>query len=288
MPTVLEVLQKTTDFLARREIPDAKLESELLLSAALGCRRLDLFLRFEQPLSEAQLTTLRDHVARRGRREPRQYIAGRTGFLDFEVACDRRALIPRPETEELAELIFSRVSTPPNTALDMGTGTGVLAIALARHWSDCRVVAIDADENTVALARSNAAALGLADRISFSCLRWPTDLAKLGSFGVIAANPPYLTEEEWATAAPEVRDWEPRAALVADDHGLADLRAIIQAAPAMLDSGGVLALETGIAHHAQLAAIAGSVNLGGQPAYTRTESARDISRRDRFFLAWRA
>jgi release factor glutamine methyltransferase len=288
MPTVLEVLQKTTDFLARREIPSAKLESELLLAAALGCRRLDLFLRFEQPLSEAQLVTLRDHVARRGRREPRQYIAGRTGFLDFEVACDRRALIPRPETEELAELIFSRVATPPAAALDLGTGTGVLALAMARRWPDCRVVAIDADENTLALARSNATVLGLADRISFSCARWPEGLPKLGSFGVVVSNPPYLTEEEWATAAPEVRDWEPRAALVADDHGLADLRTIVQVAPTILDSGGLLALETGVAHHAHLAAIASSVSIDGQPAYARTESTRDLSRRDRFFLAWRA
>jgi len=288
MPTVLEVLQKTTEFLAKRDIPQAKLESELLMASALGCRRLDLFLRFEQPLSEAQLTTLREHVARRGKHEPRQYIAGRTGFLDFEVACDRRALIPRPETEELAELIFSRVSTPPAAALDLGTGTGILAIAMAKHWPDCKVTAIDADENTIALARSNATALGLADRITFSATRWPEGLPKLGSFGVIASNPPYLTEEEWATAAPEVRDWEPRNALVAANQGLADLRAIVQAVPTILESGGLLALETGIAHHAQLGEIAASVKAGGQPAYARTESARDLSRRDRFFLAWRA
>jgi len=288
MPTVLEVLQKTTQFLANRDIPQAKLESELLIATALGCRRLDLFLRFEQSLTEAQLTTLRDHVARRGRREPRQYIAGRTGFLDFEVTCDRRALIPRPETEELAELIFARVTTPPAAALDLGTGTGVLALAMARRWPDCKVTAIDADENTLALARSNATALGLADRITFSCSRWPEGLTQLGSFGVIAANPPYLTEEEWTTAAPEVRDWEPRAALVADEHGLADLRAIVQAAPAILESGGLLALETGLAHHAPLSEIATATTLGGRLAYAKTESARDLSRRDRFFLAWRA
>ena len=173
MPTVLEVLQKTTDFLARKEVPQARLESELLLAGALGCRRLDLYLRFEQSLTEEQLAALRDQVARRGRHEPRQYIAGKTSFLDFEVACDRRALIPRPETEELAELVFNRVTTPPATALDLGTGTGVLALALARRWPNCRVQAIDADESTLALARSNAATLGLTEQVSFSCARWP-------------------------------------------------------------------------------------------------------------------
>jgi release factor glutamine methyltransferase len=288
MPTVLDVLQKTSDFLARKDVPQARLESELLLAHALGCRRLDLYLRFEQSLTEAQLATLRDQVTRRGRREPRQYIAGRAAFLDFEVACDRRALIPRPETEELAELIFTRVPMPPAAALDLGTGTGALALALARHWPNCRVRAIDADENALTLARSNAATLGLAEQINFTGARWPDGLAQLGSFGVVVANPPYLSEEEWANAAPEVRDWEPRAALVAGDHGLADLRAIVQAAPAILESGGLLALETGIAHHAQLAEIASAATLGGQPAYSRTESARDLSRRDRFFLAWRA
>jgi release factor glutamine methyltransferase len=288
MPTVLDVLQKTTDFLARKEIPQARLEAELLLAGALGCRRLDLYLRFEQSLTEEQLVTLRDHVARRGRHEPRQYISGRAAFLDFEVACDRRALVPRPETEELAELIFSRVATPPTAALDLGTGTGVLALALARRWPTCRVLAIDADENTLALARSNAATLGLAEQVTFSCAQWPDCFASVGTFGVVAANPPYLSEDEWSAAAPEVRDWEPRAALVADDHGLADLRTILQTAPAILDSGGLLALETGIAHHAELTAIATSVNLGGHAAYARTESTRDLSRRDRFFLAWRS
>jgi release factor glutamine methyltransferase len=188
----------------------------------------------------------------------------------------------------LAELVFARVPTPPAAALDLGTGTGVLAIALARRWPKCRVVAIDADENTLALARSNAVALGLADHISFSCASWPAGLAELGSFGVIVSNPPYLTEEEWAAAAPEVRDWEPRTALVAADHGLADLRTIVQGTPSILESGGLLALETGIAHHAKLADIAASTSLNGKPTYAKTESARDLSRRDRFFLAWRA
>jgi release factor glutamine methyltransferase len=289
MSTILEVLGKTAEFLGRKGVPQPKLEAEWLLAGALGCKRLDLYLRFDQALTEAQLTILREQVARRGRREPLQYITGRATFLDFDVACDRRALIPRPETEELATLIFERVTIPPATALDLGTGTGVLALALVRHWPDCRVTALDASAEALALARENAGRLGLAERIQWVNAKWPEGLAKLGPFKVMMANPPYLTEVEWAAAAPEVREWEPRDALVAGNEGLNDLRIILESVPACLAAGGLLALETGIGHHAALAEIAGATKLpDGRSAYARTESARDLSGRDRFFFAWRA
>jgi release factor glutamine methyltransferase len=289
MPTVLEVLQKTAGFLERNGLPNPRLEAELLLAGGLGCRRLDLYLRFDQPLAEEQLAPLREQVARRARREPLQYIQGRAPFLEFSVACDRRALIPRPETEELAELVGARVATPPAAALDLGTGTGVLALALARRWPECRVVAVDASADALALARANAAALNLTERVEFLSAQWFDGLPADAVFGVIVANPPYLSAAEWESAAPEVRAWEPRAALVAEEDGLADLRAILAGAPAHLMPGGLLALETGPTHHAALTAAAGAVLLpDGQPAYARTESARDLSRRDRFFLAWRA
>jgi release factor glutamine methyltransferase len=289
MPTVLEVLQKTTEFLTRKEIPSPRLEAELLLARALGCRRLDLYLRFDQPLAEAQLAPLRDQVARRGRREPLQYITGRAGFLDFEVACDRRALIPRPETEELAENTFLRLPKPPVAALDLGTGTGVLGLALARRWLECQVTAVDASVDALALAQANAGALGVAERIRFLPTSWPEVFAAgLEPFGLIVSNPPYLSEDEWAAAAPEVREWEPRAALVSAEGGLADLHLILAGAPTLLAAGGLLALETGPDHHAALANIAASIQQDAKPAYARTESMRDLSGRDRFFFAWRA
>jgi len=284
MPTTLEVLQKTAQFFTRREIPSPKLEAELLLARALECKRLDLYLRFEQPLTETQLNTLREQVTRRGQREPWQYIVGRAGFLDFEVACDKRALIPRPETEELTEVVFARMATPPATALDLGTGTGVLAIAIARKWADCQVTAVEASRETLALGETNAISTGTSTRINFLSASWPEVFTTgIGPFDLIVSNPPYLSEEEWASAAPEVREWEPRAALVAAENGLADLRAIIQSAPAVLTPGGLLALETGIAQHAMLLTIAATI-----AAYTRTECLRDLSGHERFFLAWRA
>ncbi len=284
MPTTLEVLQKTADFFTRKEIPSPRLEAELLLAHALGCKRLDLYLRFEQPLAEAQLETLRAQVTRRARREPPQYIAGRTGFLDFEVACDARALIPRPETEELAELVFAQMAVAPKATLDLGTGTGVLAIACARRWADCRVTAVEANVETLTLAEANAAAGGVAGRIGFLHAQWPEVFSRgLGPFDLIVSNPPYLTEAEWLAAAPEVREWEPRAALVAGENGLADLRAILEGAPKILAPGGLLALETGVNQHAALTQIA-----TGTQAYSRSEGGKDLARRERFFLAWRA
>ena len=290
MPTVLEVLRKTAEFLGRKEVPSPRLEAELLLAGALGCKRLDLYLRFDQPLTEAQLAPLREQVARRAKREPLQYVTGRATFLDFTVACDRRALVPRPETEELAELVFSRVTTPPATALDLGTGTGVLACAMARKWPESRITAVDSSKEALALARANAAALSLAERIHFATANWFAGMPEVeGGYDVIVSNPPYLTEAEWAEAQPEVRDWEPRGALIAGENGLADLHRIIEGAPAHLRTGGLLVLETGPTHHAALAEmVAKIVTPDGRPAYISTESQKDLSGRARFFLATRA
>jgi release factor glutamine methyltransferase len=281
-PTVLEVLQKTAEYLGRKGLEKPRLEAEWLLAGALGCRRLDLYLRFDEALGDGQLAPLRLQVARRARREPLQYIAGKAGFLDFEVACDRRALIPRPETEELAEKVFAAVTEAPAAALDLGTGTGVLAIALARRWPECGVTAVEASGEALELARANAAGAEAAARIHFLNTRWPEGLAGLGPFGVVVANPPYLSEAEWAAAAPEVREWEPKAALVSGEDGLADLRMIVQGAPEWLGAGGLLALETGLGQHAALAALA-----EGTGAYARVESGRDLSGRERFFMGWR-
>jgi len=130
-------------------------------------------------------------VARRGKREPPQYIAGRAGFLDFEVACDGPRPHPRPETEELAELGFSRIASPPATALDLGTGTGALAIAIARHWPACRVTAVDGSREALALAESNIVTNNVADRVRCLPARWPEILStNLGSFDLIISNPP--------------------------------------------------------------------------------------------------
>ncbi|HNX05484.1 MAG TPA: peptide chain release factor N(5)-glutamine methyltransferase [Opitutales bacterium] len=279
MLALLEILTRTADYFAEKKVPQPRAQAEWILAEALGCRRLDLFLRFDQPMEEPVLAKLRPLVRRRAAREPLQYVLGSAPFLDLKLKCDRRALVPRPETEELVAGVVERARPAPAKALDLGTGTGAIALSLANAWPEAAVEGLDASAEALALAGENAAANKLEGRVSFAPSDW---FAAAGeSYGVIVSNPPYLTRAEWESAEPEVRDWEPYGALVADDGGFADLEKIVRGAFDRLLSGGLLALETGIAHHDRLASLAG--DLG----YTGIECVKDLSKRPRFFYARR-
>jgi release factor glutamine methyltransferase len=193
---------------------------------------------------------------------------------------DRRALIPRPETELLIELITQRLVAPPASILDLGTGTGAIALALATKYPEATVMAVDQSEDALALAGENATSLSLAERVKFLRSDWFAAVPVNEKFSLIVSNPPYLTEEEARTAQPEVRDHEPVSALVAADEGVADLEKIITGAKTRLAEGGFLACETGIAQHPRLKEIAERVG------FARIESLRDLTGRDRFLFAF--
>jgi release factor glutamine methyltransferase len=279
LPTLLEVVTKTTDFLRGRGVESARLNAELLIGHALGLKRMQLYLQFERALTEPELEKIRPLVRRRGKREPLQHILGEVEFGGLRLKSDRRALIPRPETELLVETILARRPEPPARVLDLGTGSGAIALALARAWPGAEVTAVEASEEALALARENAEAAGLAVRVAWLHSRWFEEVPGGARFDVIVSNPPYLSFEEAAEAPPEVREFEPAAALVAADGGLADLRLILREAPARLAPGGLLALETGPGQHAELLALAEAAGLTG------AESLRDLAGRDRFILA---
>lgn len=281
MLTVLEVIKKTTDFFAAKGIESPRLNAELLVGHALALKRMQLYLQFERPLTAAELELIRPLVRRRGLREPMQYIVGTTDFFGLKLKVDRRALIPRPETERLLEVVTSRQVSPPATILDLGTGSGAIALGLAHHYPAARVTAVDLSDEALALAGENAAACGLAERVTLLRSNWYADLPPEGRYELIVANPPYLSAEEMAQAAPEVNGHEPAQALTAAEGGLADLRAILAGAPRFLAPGGWLALETGITQHAELA------RLAADAGFKRTESLPDLTGRDRFLLAWR-
>jgi release factor glutamine methyltransferase len=280
MLTVLEIIKKTTEFFAAKGIESPRLNAELLIGHALKRKRMQLYMEFERPLSEPELELVRPLVRRRAQREPVQYIIGDTEFCGLTLKVDRRALIPRPETE----LLFEHVVTAwggagaPSRILDLGTGSGALALALARAFPEAMVLATDASNDALALAAENAAATELSSRVRFLWSDWFEGIPAQ-PYDLIVSNPPYLTAEETAQTAPEVRGFEPVSALTSADDGLFDLKRIIAAAPPFLAPGGLLALETGIAQHRALLALASDAG------FRHVESKRDLTDRDRFVLA---
>ena len=218
MLTVLEIIKRTTDFLEKRGVESPRLNAELLIGHALALKRMQLYLQFERPLTETELEKIRPLVKRRGNREPVQYILGETEFSGLKLKVDRRALIPRPETEYLIELIMKRLPEAPATILDLGTGSGAIALALAKAYPGASVTAVDKSIDALALARENAVACGLNERVRFLESDWFSSIAENEQFQLIVANPPYLSDQEMNEAPPEVREFEPAMALSAGSN----------------------------------------------------------------------
>lgn len=280
MPSVLEILKKTTDFLAGKGVESARLNAELIVGHALGLKRMQLYMQFERLLTESELDKIRPLVRRRSQREPVQYILGEMDFGGLKLKVDRRALIPRPETELLVEIVVGLCAVPPASVLDLGTGSGAIALALAKAFPTARVTAVDVSDEALELAGENASTCGLGERVRWLKSSWFSSLPQEDTFDLIVGNPPYLSAEETAATTPEVRGHEPARALTAAAGGLADLRTIIDGARARMVPGGVLALETGITQHATL------TEHAREMGFLKVESRQDFTRRDRFLLAW--
>ena len=212
-----EVLKGATEYLASRGVENPRLDAELLLSRALGLQRIELYTQHDRPLTEAERAAARELVRRRGAREPLAYVLGDWGFRRLTLKTDARALVPRPETEIVVErclAVLEGVAAP--RIVDVGTGSGAIALALAQERPDARVSATDTSDEALALARENADANDLRVELVVGDL-----LAGLkGPFDLIVSNPPYVDADELAGLEPEVREWEPRAALV--DEGQTD------------------------------------------------------------------
>ena len=245
MKTVLEVIQATTAYFEKHGVESARLNIEHLLAHVLKKRRMDLYLEFDRPLGDEELEPLRGLVKRRAQGEPLQHLLGTVEFLGHTFACDRRALVPRPETEQLCELLLAECGpeTMNGRVLDVGTGSGVIALSLAAAWPQARVEAVDISEDALALARENAVRLGLAERVQFSKSNLVADVA--GDFQLIVANLPYVRREELPNLSREVQ-CDPTMALDGGADGLDLVRRL--AAEAVPHLKGRLALEIG---HAQ-------------------------------------
>jgi release factor glutamine methyltransferase len=249
--TVLEAIQRSTEFLTRKGVESPRLQTELLLAHLLQLKRMQLYLNHERALTPGEVDAFRELIKRRGQREPLQHITGSTSFCGLELAVNRHVLVPRPETELLAEqgwTFLNQLSTPnpqPASALDFGTGSGCLAIALAAKCPAAQVQALDISAEALAVARANAARHGLAERICFLEGDGFAAVPAGAQFDLIISNPPYIPSAEIATLEPEVRDHDPRGALDGGADGLDYARRLAAEAGVLLQPQGRLMLEFG-------------------------------------------
>ncbi|HEU4707276.1 MAG TPA: peptide chain release factor N(5)-glutamine methyltransferase [Solirubrobacterales bacterium] len=281
--SVREALGAAGDALAAAGVEDPRLDAELLLAEAIGWDRARLVAQPEAEVLSAPGRRFGELVRRRLRREPVAYILGRKGFRHLELAVDRRVLIPRPETELLVELALE---LRPQRVLDVGTGSGAIALAVADELPGCEVTATDTSPGALEVARANAERVGLADRVEL----FEGTVPKEGEFDLVLANLPYVAERDWASLQPEVTRWEPREALLAGPDGLDAYRALLpllggrncrrsaEATTTALGVTGALALEVG---EGQAAAVAGMFRAAG---FSRIETRRDLAGIERVVL----
>jgi release factor glutamine methyltransferase len=255
--TVLELLQRTTGFFQKKGVESPRLNAEHLLAHILKRKRIELYLEFERELTEAELAPLRDLVRRRGQGEPLQHLLGTVEFAGQTFLCDKRALVPRPETEQLVELLKSQVPNPKSQILDVGTGSGVIALSLAAKFPDAKVTATDVSEDALTLARENADRLGLTSRIEF--LSADLLLYVNHVYDLIVANLPYVAAADRATLSREVLH-DPEIALFGGERGDEMIRKLIDEARSHLAPGGLLALEIGIGRAEGLVALMAEKN----------------------------
>jgi len=237
-------------------IEDARLECELLMAHALASDRTHVLAGLTEPISDARLAAFNELARRRiENREPLAYITGRCEFYGLSLICAAGALIPRPETEMLVDLALEQIAQRSGHAriVDVGTGTGAVACAIAALAPDTRVLAVDASTEALAIAAQNVASLGLGDRVA---LRRGDLLADTGEFDVIVANLPYVADADWADLALEIRLHEPKQALVPGPRGTEAIERLLRLAPAHLAACGVLAAEMGAMQGGELVALA--------------------------------
>ena len=241
--TVLEVLQAMTAYFKKHDIENPRLNAEHLLAHALGRKRIELYLEFERVLTESELVPLRDLVKRRGEGEPLQHLLGNVEFCGLMFLCDKRAMVPRPETEELVEFLKSEIRNPRSEILDVGTGTGVIALSLASEFPEAQILAVDISDDALGLAQENAARLNLGDRVRFLKSNLLENVE--GTFDLVVANLPYVSTQARDTLSREVLH-DPAVAVFASARGDELIRELIARGPLCLRPGGMLALEIGI------------------------------------------
>ncbi len=288
--TTLDLINWTKSFFEKKGLEHPRLEAELLLSKALGCARIKLYVDFERPVSAENLAKFRDFVKRRGeKREPMQYIVGNVQFIDLKIKVTPAALIPRPETEILAVWASDRVKELQSKGMvaprlfDLCTGSGCIALYVASKNLEAEIVASDISKDALELARENEHALKLGERVKFvegDLFGALEGLTVAEAFDVIVTNPPYVDENTRAELQIEVRDFEPQGALFAAEGGVAISRRIIANCDTWLKSGGWLGLEFGAGQHKIIEEIATGTGI-----FDDIQIEKDGGKLPRFLMA---
>jgi release factor glutamine methyltransferase len=246
MITILDALNKSSEYLTKKGVEDPRINAELLLCSILNCRKLNLYLNYDQPLSDEETGKYRELLKRRGNREPLQYITGTVEFYGITFKVNNTVLIPRPETELLVEKIINENSGRSLRILDIGTGSGNIAICLKSHLPLAEITSVDKSKEALATASLNAEYNSCSGKINFCNIDvWSDEILSLGKFDLIVSNPPYVSEVEYLKLPPELRLHEPKTALSDLSDGLTFYKRIAGLSGNMLNSGGKIYLEMG-------------------------------------------
>ncbi len=247
MHTVLELLNLTTTFFEQKGIDSARLNAELLLAETLKCKRLDLYLAFDKPVKDEEVNHFREFIRRRGNREPLQYILGYVDFYGLNFFVNKDVLIPRQETEILVETIINHTDKETElNIMDIGTGSGIIAVCLANNLPNVKIIAVDKSPAALLIAKQNAEKNNVAERITFIEIDvLNTSLAVNTKFDIIVSNPPYVSQKEFSSLQKEIVSHEPDFAVTDFSDGLTFYRKIIVSAKTLLNENGKIFFEVG-------------------------------------------
>lgn len=282
--TIGRLIPWAAQYLAKYQVAAPRLSGELMLAQVLGCTRVDLYLRHEQPLNPEELAAFKALLLRRRAQEPLAYILGRREFYGLDLLVGPGVLVPRPESEHLVEEALRRLKDQQSPRLlDLCTGSGAVALACLDHHPGLTAVGVDISPAALDFARRNGARLGLEGRVTWLLGDlWEPLAAAGGFFEVITANPPYVRQDDWAGLSPEVKDFEPRGALVAGAGGLEVIEQILQGARAFLRAHGWLLVEMGAGQAAQARGLARGVGI-----YQTVETVKDLAGIERVLVCQR-
>jgi release factor glutamine methyltransferase len=277
MLTVLEAIKLSADYLSKKNIDASRINAENLLAHVLKCKRLDLYLSFDRPLKEEEINDYRELIRRRGASEAVQYIIGTVEFYGLNFKVNPSVLIPRPETELLIEKILESLNKNDSLKiLDIGTGSGNIAVSLAKHLPNAEIVAIDISDAAIQTAKENSELNNIDGQISFCKLDIISgNLQKNNNFDLIVSNPPYVSLKDYSGLSPELLNHEPRIALTDDNDGLNYYREISKKAKSLLEVGGKIFYEVGLGQSEEVK------NLLMENNFNEIEIFKDYSNIDR-------